>query len=144
MKFTLNSPGFSINSMYYGNKKLGKTTDAREWSAQINWQLARFAKEFTELRQQFDPARHGFKVDLVFTYMKFYNAEGKISSKVHDLSNVEKPIIDLLFIKSNHGAPPYKAPNLAVDDKYIVSLSSQKLPGPQDSIEVCIELQDLP
>jgi hypothetical protein len=143
MKIILNSPGFSINSLYYGNRKLGKTAEAREWSAQINWQLAKYAKEFMELRQSFDASKHGFKVTLIFTYMNFYNKEGKISSKVHDLSNVEKPLIDLLFLKANHGQAPYKAPNLAVDDKYICDLISSKRPGLQDSIEVCIELQDL-
>lgn len=144
MKFTINLPGYSINSMYYNDKRLGKRTDAKEWSYQVNWEIDKFAKEFMELRQQFDPKRHGLRVDLTFHYKNFYNAQQKISSKVHDLSNVEKPLLDLLLTKANHGPAPYKAQNLAIDDKYVIELNSKKRPAAKDSIDVEIYIIDLP
>lgn len=72
-----------------------------------------------------------FAVLLEFVYPKavFYNKQGTISSKSHDLSNVEKGLIDLIF-----GA------TMGVNDKYITKLVSTKRSGAEYSINVQIEL----
>ena len=53
--------------------------------------------------------------------------------------NVEKPIIDLVFLPKYHTqVPPYGCPNLNCDDRYIKRLHSEKVEGAEAAIELNI------
>jgi hypothetical protein len=104
-------------------------------------------KKLKELRQHFDPMKHVYKVDLTFFYPKhvLYRKDGGISARAHDLSNVEKPLIDLVFLPMFYDRPsPYGAKNLNIDDKYIIDLRSRKRVGKDFRIRVTLNIKDLP
>lgn len=144
MKLILPFRALSVNNMYYANRQHGLKTSAKEWLYQVNWELAKYAKEFMELRQSFDPKKHGISIEFTFYYKDFYNSTGTVSSKCFDLSNVEKPLQDALLNPSNHGSPPYKTHNLALDDKFVVDSVSHKRPADLDSVEILITVVELP
>jgi len=129
--------------------KRHKTIEAQEWSCSVLVALAlkENKKKLKELRQYFDPKKHVYKVDLTFFYPKhvLHKKEGGISARAHDLSNVEKPIIDLIFLPMFYDRPsPYGAKNLNIDDKYIVDLRSRKRTGKDFRIRVTLNIKDLP
>jgi len=129
--------------------KRHKTIEAQEWSCSVLVALAlkENKKKLKELRQHFDPKKHVYKVDLTFFYPKhvLFRKDGGISARAHDLSNVEKPLIDLVFLPMFYDRPsPYGAKNLNIDDKYIVDLRSRKRVGKDFRIRVTLNIKDLP
>ena len=129
--------------------KRHKTIEAQEWSCSILVALAlkENKKKLKELRQYFDPEKHVYKVDLTFFYPKhvLHTKEGPISARAHDLSNVEKPLIDLVFLPMFYDRiPPYGAKNLNIDDKYITDLRSRKRVGKDFRIRIGLHVKDLP
>jgi len=69
-----------------------------------------------------------------------------LSSKAFDVSNMKKPLIDLIFLpKYFNQKPPYGAKNLNIDDKYITDLSSKKRISPTDEpyIEAVLRVESL-
>ena len=144
---TLKLKPFSINAMFCRDKRY-KTIEAQEWSASVLVALAlkENKKKLKELRQHFDPMKHVYKVDLTFFYPKhiLHTKEGPISNRAHDLSNVEKPLIDLIFLPAFYDRPsPYGAKNLNIDDKYVTHLVSKKVVGKSFKIKVSIKIKDL-
>ena len=145
---TLKLKPFSINAMFCRDKR-HKTIEAQEWSCSILVALAlkENKKKLKELRQYFDPKKHVYKVDLTFFYPKhvLHKKEGGISARAHDLSNIEKPLIDLIFLPMFYDRPsPYGAKNLNIDDKYITDLRSRKRVGKDFRIRVTLNIRDLP
>ena len=145
---TLKLKPFSINSMFYGHKKHGKTIAAQEWSCEVLVALAlkENKKKLKELRQYFDPLKHVYKIDLNFFYPKhiLYTKDGRISGRAHDLSNIEKPLIDLVFLPRYYDLPsPYGAKNLNIDDKYITHLISKNKAGKSFKIKITIQIKSL-
>ena len=145
---TLKLKPFSINAMFCRDKR-HKTIEAQEWSCSILVALAlkENKKKLKELRQHFDPMKHVYKVDLTFFYPKhvLYRKDGGISARAHDLSNVEKPLIDLVFLPMFYDRPsPYGAKNLNIDDKYVTDLRSRKRVGKDFRIRVTLNIKDLP
>ena len=143
-EFNLDIKPFSINAMYYGDGRT-KTQAARDWSYQIFHRLSQeaIAKSLAELRSYFETDKHSYQVDFVVTYPKdkFYTKKGSISARTMDLSNWEKPLIDLIFLpKYFDKEPPYGCKNLNIDDKYITKLSSSKGIGETTNIlvKICI------
>ena len=133
---------FSINSMHYATKRI-KTSDARHWENSIFHYLNKSSNQeaLKKLREAFDKRKHGWEVSITFIYpdAELYTKTGELSSKVHDLSNVEKPIIDLVFLPKYHKLdPPYGCPNLDCDDRYIKRLHSEKVVGAEAAIELNI------
>ena len=129
--------------------KRHKTIEAQEWSCSVLVALAlkENKKKLKELRQYFDPKKHVYKVDLTFFYPKhvLYRKDGGISARAHDLSNVEKPLIDLIFLPMFYDRPsPYGAKNLNIDDKYIIDLRSRKRVGKDFRMRVTLNIKDLP
>lgn len=129
--------------------KRHKTIEAQEWSCSVLVALAlkENKKKLKELRQYFDPKKHVYKVDLTFFYPKhvLHKKEGGISARAHDLSNVEKPLIDLIFLPMFYDRPsPYGAKNLNIDDKYIIDLRSRKRVGKDFRMRVTLNIRDLP
>ena len=144
---TLKLKPFSINAMFCRDKR-HKTIEAQEWSSSILVALAlkENKKKLKELRQYFDYKKHVYKVDLTFFYPKhvLYTKEGPISARAHDLSNIEKPLIDLIFLPLYYDRPsPYGAKNLNIDDKYITHLISKKRAGKSFKIKVSIQIKAL-
>ena len=145
---TLKLKPFSINAMFCRDKR-HKTIEAQEWSCSVLVALAlkENKKKLKELRQYFDPLKHVYKVDLTFFYPKhvLYRKDGGISARAHDLSNVEKPLIDLVFLPMFYDRPsPYGAKNLNIDDKYITDLRSRKRVGKDFRIRITLNIKELP
>ena len=145
---TLKLKPFSINAMFCRDNS-HNTIEAQEWSCSVLVALAlkENKKKLKELRQYFDPKKHVYKVDLTFFYPKhvLHKKEGGISARAHDLSNVEKPLIDLIFLPMFYDRPsPYGAKNLNIDDKYITDLRSRKRVGKDFRIRVTLNIKDLP
>ena len=129
--------------------KRHKTIEAQEWSCSVLVALAlkENKKKLKELRQYFDPMKHVYKVDLTFFYPKhvLYRKDGGISARANDLSNVEKPLIDLVFLPMFYDRPsPYGAKNLNIDDKYVTDLRSRKRVGKDFRIRVTLNIKELP
>lgn len=120
-----------------------KTPEYKEWHYQIQnyLQSPKNQSAFKQLRESFDPDKHFYSVCLTFYYPEhiLFTQKGNMSAKAHDCSNIEKPLIDILFLPSNNKV----CPNLNVDDKYIADLSSRKRPLDQHMIEVEMEILEL-
>lgn len=128
-KFKINNHPFSINSMYYNTRQI-KTTAFRDWSFEIMHALnaASIQNQLIALSSKFDPKKHSYVVNLKFHYPEkiFYTKTGIISARSHDLSNIEKGLIDILFLSKNNDNV-MGGKNLNIDDKYISKLISEKL-----------------
>lgn len=144
MEFYLPLKAFSINDYFHNNRAHGKRKEAREWEYAINWAMRGLESEFQALRASFDPEVHGLEVTLTFYYSNLKTKAGKLNKKVYDLSNCEKVLLDLLLNPVNHGTPPYKSPNLNIDDTFVVALHSYKAPADKDGIGVKIQLVPQP
>lgn len=95
-----------------------------------------------ELKDEFDPTKHCIKVDITCYYPRevFFTKKGTISAKTFDLSNVEKPIVDVIFLEK-YATQTIK--NIGIDDKYITDLNSKKRPSIEHSINIRIQLDNL-
>lgn len=136
----------SINSLYYANRGHGKTIKAQDWSHNIFHMLNNSddLQKFTDLREFFKPNEHYYKVEFIFSNNKILTKSGQLSSGAADLSNIEKPIIDLMFLpKYFDVSSPYGLKNLNIDDKYIGELSSRKKPGTDQKIDIVISIYSL-
>lgn len=130
----LNSPPFSINNYYYKTRQ--RTKEARLWANDVFRQIHLIKDSIIEFRNKFNANEHGLEIDLKFIYPKsiFLNKENTISARTMDLSNVEKPIIDLLTQTRYAERPvPEGAENLRIDDRYIIALKSTKTAQNDDS-----------
>lgn len=136
IQITLPFKAISINEAYYGQKKFGMKKEAKEWCYQVNWALKEYISQFSQFKK--DYKNNGLRVEFYFYYKNFYNKEGSISSKTLDLSNSEKILLDLVVDSRHYGPPPYKSPNLNINDSQVVELFSKKLEGPEDKIVIKI------
>lgn len=143
MEIILESSAYSINDYYYNNRKHGKRAEAKQWEYQINWLLKDYEEQFKKFRDSFG-ADSALSVEITFYHHNFFTKSGKLNSKIYDLSNCEKVLIDLLLNPVNHGPAPYKSPNLNIDDCKVIKLLSQKLPANRDYIRVVIEQIAIP
>ena len=149
MKRTITLPlkAFSINAMT-GRDIRHKSHAYIEWSAEVFNKLSTDENLDTiaELREFFDSEKHYYIIDLKFYYPSnvLYTKKGSLSARAHDLSNIEKPLIDLLFLPTYYDQPsPYGCKNLNIDDKYIKKLSSEKLPSEEHKIEIELTITSL-
>ena len=134
---------YSLNNMFYGNRHI-KKTEARNWEIEILHYISSkidqdAIKAFTAL---FDPKKHGIVIKLTYYYPKaeLITKAGTLSSKSFDLSNVEKPLIDVLMLAKYSDS---SITNLEIDDKFIVDLESKKRIGNEHSISVNFQLVEL-
>jgi len=138
---------FSINKMYYATQKV-KTKEAREWYGRDFNYLddPAIQVELEKIRSAFDPKKHALFVHLKAHYdpARLFTKDGRLSGRAHDITNWEKPLIDLLFLpKYFNQKPPKGAPNLNVDDKYLIGCSSSKIPNKEIGIKIEIKILDL-
>lgn len=143
IKFSLPFRAISVNDSYYGNRKFGMKKEAKEWTYAVNWELAKHSSQFESLKNQFNPKIHGLSVSFLFIYKEFFNKSGSISSKIYDLTNCEKLLLDLIVDSAHHGPAPYKSPNLNINDKHVIELISRKTSGSADEIVVEIKIIEL-
>jgi Holliday junction resolvase RusA-like endonuclease len=121
------------------------TADAREWQHKAFHYLSskEHQKSFAELREAFNDSIHGLKIGIVMFIPKseLYTKDGKLSAKVHDLSNIEKSIVDVMLLKK-YGAQesPYGVQNMLTDDKYLVQLSSRKVASNDWGLRISITI----
>lgn len=127
--FTLLTQAFSVNAYRY-RKNFVKTAEAREYEEKILYMLEEH-KGLRELAEDFKGGDE-IHVKLTFTYPKhvFHNQAGHVSSKTFDLSNVEKPLLDLII--NNY---------MNLDDRHVTKLTSEKRIGSNYTIEVTLEIQ---
>ncbi len=121
-----------------------KSAGYKEWSMRFISQLRKKTAqaEIQKIREAYEPG-DVFAVKFTHWYKRFHNKDGMVSAHTEDLSNTEKLTVDLLFLSKYHVLPePYGAPNLNIDDRYIVSLLSRKRANkdPEDKIQVEIRL----
>lgn len=145
--FKLSGPSFSINSVTGADKRY-KTSEARDWECGVLHQLnsKENGEKFEKLRSHFDANKHAFAVTIVVEYPreKFLTKKGTVSAHTHDVSNYEKPLIDLFFLPKYYNQPdPYGAPNLNCDDKFITRMYSQKRAGARHAVTVAIKIINL-
>lgn len=139
LDFILPIEPFSVNQMFY-NKRSIKTTEYYNWEDNVKQHLA--FVDFKPLRELFDCNLHYFSTKLIFTFPSsiLFNKSGSLSSKAIDMTNVEKPLIDIIFNK-NHNSP--SKPNLNLDDKYHNDYTSCRRPSESHSILIQINLKCL-
>jgi hypothetical protein len=138
-----------VNAFYYANKRHGLRPEAREMQCKVFHALSipEYASALELFRRTFKEKKHGYKATIV-SYVpetSFYNKQGLLSSRMCDLSNTEKGILDCVFLPKNYGDnPPYNCKNLNLDDKYLVDLVSAKRPTKGDwEVHLTLELVEL-
>lgn len=144
ISFKLHIEPFSINSMYY-KKNFGKTKEAKIWSRNVffNMDTPEIRALFATFREEFDPQQHGIFVELdwYLTKQKLFTKKGHLSAKSPDITNIEKPFVDLIFLPKYFKLdPPEGFPNLNVDDKYLIGQRSMKHVSPTGSPYVIVNI----
>lgn len=142
-EFILPIKAFSINKMYYRDRAV-KTTEARQWTFNVFDILSQPDNEekLANLREFFDKKKHAYTIEMTAYYPEkyYFTKAGDLSSRTFDISNWEKPLIDLIFLpKYFKQLPPTGCKNLNVDDRYLKKMVSEKLPS--DTYKIHIKLQ---
>lgn len=126
IEFTLEGKAFSVNSAYYAKRRV-LTAEAKAWQAGINAQLEEL-KCLTDFALDVKDAPGPIEIRLCFNYPHhvFYNAQGQISSRVYDLDNCLKLLIDCIFVR------------MGLNDKLITKIVAEKRVGSRHSIDVML------
>ena len=143
MKIIIPFKAISVNDAYCADRRFGLKKSAKDWTYQVNWVLDGYKHELRNFKEQYDETCEGLIVEITYIYENLYNKAGGISAKTYDLSNSDKLLIDLVIDAAHFGAAPYKSPNLNINDKNIIRLTSTKQSGPSDSIEINISKMPL-
>lgn len=141
-EFFLPLKPMSVNRMYNRDRR-HKSQAYKDWeiSAFNCLQHPKVAIELQELRLAFNPDEHVFSVQFIFNFPELFNKAGSISSRVEDLSNIEKPLLDVLFLPKVHVQPfPHGALNINCDDKYVIELNSKKIFANRVGVQVIINM----
>lgn len=119
------------------------SAEFKQWTKQVFMLLSAPEPQLAlkDLREHFKSKEHVFLVRLTMYYPNLITKDGRISSHSDDLSNTEKPLIDLLFLpKYNAEKLPYGVPNICADDKHILQLTSRKRYAANSGIDVNIAI----
>lgn len=134
---------YSVNKYFYGNRSV-KRREAVQWETCMVELLRpeEYQKAFKELKDQFDPKEHCLIVEITCYYPKeiLITKKGTLSAKAFDISNTEKPIIDVIFLEKYATST---ISNIGIDDKYIVDMISKKRYSDKHKIEIKIQLKNL-
>lgn len=130
VSFYLPITPFSVNNMYYRDRR-NKTQDYRNWEMSAFQAISspNVQEKLAQIRSNYSPEKHAFSVrfNYLFPKEKLFTKSGLISSRAEDLTNIEKALLDVLFLPKFHvQAYPYGAPNINADDKNVLSLNSKK------------------
>ena len=147
LKLRLHVQPISVNSMYYNDRRLGKTKDAQSWSDQVLYGLRKYEEQITKFTAQFNKKDHVLAAHMI-SYSPldfFYTKTGEMSGRLVDITNWEKPTIDLLLLPKFYGTNyPKQAINLNIDDRYLRKLTSEKLPSDAWYIDVIFRIEKKP
>ena len=148
VKFVLPLKPLSINRTY-GRDRRHKTQDYRDWELAAVNALAspNVQQRLQQLREAFDSSKHAFVVRINFMYPAdvLFNKQGQISSRAEDLSNIEKPLLDVVFLPKYHVQSfPWGCPNVNADDKYVLGLSSRKTLSPNNNHYIELQIAIVP
>lgn len=130
-KLIIDEKAFSINGMYYNNSSYGKTAEATKWSHKIfnSLSLEENQKEINRLREDFDPKTQNLSISILCIYPKnkLITKNGYVSARSIDISNFEKPLIDLIMLpRHRRKSSPFGCNNIGHDDVFICSMHSYK------------------
>jgi hypothetical protein len=144
----LESKGFSVNKMFYKTRNI-TTTAYKDWRNDIFDCLAatEVIEELSELREAFSTKEHRYEFEIIHYYPRevIFTKEEVLSSRAFDVSNVEKPLIDILTLpKYFKMEEPYKVHNLNIDDKFISDLISRKRASEDGEYRIKIRVRILP
>lgn len=125
---------FSINQMTYRDVRF-KSAAFKDWATKV----VAYIEECEQYKELMDIAQDhklnggifDIEIEAVYPHYEFYNKQGSVSSKTIDVTNFEKPLIDIIFGQI-----------MDVNDKYIVNMVSCKIPGSHHHIKVSISLLD--
>lgn len=138
--FTIPLPALSINR-WSGVSKRFISTEAKHWIQDVQYALSgpQNQNQLALIRDSFNAKKHSIGVALHFIspQNEFYNKQGLFSSRTCDITNVEKPLVDVLFL-AKYSDSTYRS--LEVDDKYISEMQSRKSAGTAYQIQVRIWL----
>lgn len=144
---SLSFPGlktFSVNASYVRtNRGVLKSSGLMEWTGQFFNLLAgpENQEKINQLKSTFDASLHVYHIEIIVNSPDIYTAKGEISSKAHDLSNLEKSILDCVLLPKFCNEPfPLGCNNLSIDDKYVTRLVSEKVPNKNRSIGLKISI----
>lgn len=137
---------FSINRMSSRDSRY-KTKEFKEWTYQVFHHLnnSKHQKAFEELRNEFDEKKHAYCIELTAYYPEkdLITKANVLSARAFDTTNIEKPLIDLLFGPDFHKKKsPYGCKNLNIDDKYLLDCNSKKRIGAEHSLDIIIQIVD--
>lgn len=136
-KFILPIKGISINSLHYNDRRHGYRPEAKEWIDTLTFLLSNTenAQKMRELREAFNPLKNAYAVQIKAFVPKeiYYTKDGKLSRRAYDITNTEKPLIDVLFLEKFRVG-------LLTDDCVLKSCHSVKLPSNDWKIEVTIRI----
>lgn len=129
VEFSLPMKCFSVNQMSSRDLRF-KTKEYKDWHLEFSTRL----QEIKELQDVADMYKaHGgaflIWIEVVYPPHIFYNKSKQISAKTIDVSNFEKPILDVIFRDT-----------LAVDDRNVVKCVSTKRAGATWSVDIKLEL----
>ena len=141
--FNLKAPPFSVNAMYY-KKTFNRTREAREWATIVFGELEKpHAQQQMELfRKAFDDKTEGVRLILTFYYPRdiILTKAGYVSSRSMDLTNVEKPLQDLIFDKKyNARKYPEGCKNLNLN----VGFSHPVAYAPPEDVKLAVEKNNI-
>lgn len=130
--------------MYYKTRDI-KTRECRDWETAFLHELGKAGPQsaLKDLREAFVLHKNVYRMRLIWRSPRadFVTKEGNLSSRTFDVTNVEKNTVDLIFLPKHHvQRPPNGCPNLNVDDKYLMSLTSGKRCSSEDKYEIQITL----
>lgn len=136
---------FSINASSHRDQRF-KTPEYRQWCAEVFSQLNSDEQQgkLRKLREFFNESKHCVEVEITAFYpkAKLLTKARQISATTVDLSNAEKILIDVLFGAKFHAAEfPLGCPNLNLNDKYIISMSSKKDVSPDELHHVVVNIK---
>lgn len=140
VSFILPIKPYSINKYYYSDRK-SKTSAARAWEFEVSKQLAKLKDPLASIRDNFDKEKHGLllTLDAVYPPSIFWTRDNTLSARMMDLTNWEKPLVDMLFLQKNDGKVGCRT--LCLDDKFLVDIRSRKLKGDTESYSVIVTLE---
>lgn len=129
MEFTLLCKPFSVNAYHYRDKR-HKTQEARDWEANLLRLLEEHSKRLQELAEDYKRMGGCFYIAISAIYPPhiFYNKQRQISSRTLDVTNFEKPIVDVIFGQV-----------MGVNDKVVVECLSRKAAGPFYAININLQ-----
>lgn len=126
----------SINNAYYNDKRHGFKPEVKQWFQQVAFQLGQGQnkKAISDVKQYFDESKYVFHVMFTFNNPNFYTKDGRISARSFDLSNVEKILLDSIFL-------PAHANSLNIDDKFVTRMISEKCYADEHSIQIVLHVK---